>query len=90
MPCPVCNPLCGRCRPARLRSVICPECMAGYVLERGDPFVYVCEQCGAPIPDAEGVLCNRTQRRCPMPCARAKMPAPEGAPLPCAWADVGR
>lgn len=86
MACPVCNPMCGRCRPAQMRSIMCPECMTGHVLTKGDPIIYRCVSCGTLLPDAEGILCNRTQKICAMPCARAKAPAPEDAPLPCYWA----
>ena len=90
MPCYVCNPQCGRCRPPRPRALKCPECGRLTMLEApavSDEALRVCRHCGAALPKPEAVACRFAGRECYVPCVRACEEPESGSPEACPWGD---
>lgn len=82
MPCYVCNPQCGRCRPPRPAPAKCPEC--GRLILGGESN---CRCCGARAQSRPGVFCRFTERMCHVPCVRANETNPEGFAGQCPWGE---
>lgn len=82
MPCYVCNPQCGRCRPPRPAPRKCPECGKLVLGEASS-----CRHCGARLQSRPGVFCKFTDRICLVPCVRANELNPEGFAAQCPWGE---
>lgn len=82
MPCYVCNPQCGRCRPPRPAPEKCSEC--GKLVLGG---MRVCTHCGSPMPARQAVFCKFTGRACFIPCVRANEFDPQNPKASCPWGE---
>ena len=82
MPCYVCNPQCGRCRPPRPAPVKCPEC--GRLVFGGG---ICCTYCGACLPIQPSVFCEFAKRVCFVPCVRANETNSDGSENKCPWGE---
>ncbi len=77
-----CNPICGGCRPPRIRAIQCPEC-GGFNacdIEHLED-VYECESCGADITELampEPAICQLCGEICYNPCKRSRTPLDSG------------
>ena len=78
--CWICNPMCGKCQPAPLKSTNCPDCNTLNVFERpailaGDPLT--CKKCGrdlGPEVRPKPVHCNYSSWVCAYPCGNSQNP----------------
>lgn len=89
MPCYVCNPQCGRCRPPRRGMRRCPYCNV-LAMPSDDSDILgenVCPRCGRTLPEPESTKCEYTRRLCGIPCVRAVEEAESGLSEPCPWGD---
>lgn len=75
--CVVCNPFCGKCRPAIKARALCPECGKSLILKRSecdDAGFGVCPECGSKVMSGfcvGSVFCMRVLKRCGNPCQEA-------------------
>ncbi len=82
-----CNPICGGCRPPRIRAVQCPECdgfNACDIEHLQDS--YECEICEADITDLaipEPAICKMCGEICYNPCKRSRKELEDGELIPC-------
>lgn len=83
--CWTCNPMCGRCRPASIKTVICPDCGnltmfdRDVVLDAAQP--HVCAKCNRDVSDMlkiDPVECQKSGKWCAYPCGSFQKPLPEG------------
>ena len=87
--CWICNPMCGRCQPAPMKSGKCPDCGETTIFERrrilaGEALV--CKKCGrgmAEIVVPRPVRCNYSGKVCAYPCGKSTSPKHEHGDLPC-------
>ena len=87
--CWICNPMCGKCQPAPLKSATCPECGTLNVFER-EPIIagadLLCKKCGfdlAPEVRPKVVKCNYSGYVCAYPCGNSRVPKHEHGDMPC-------
>lgn len=84
--CWACNPFCGRCKPPKMRVVVCPACSKEKAFRKDEllkPGGTACAGCGEPIT-IEAVLCARSGLMCAWPCKRCDEPTAEG-PVECPY-----
>ena len=87
--CWICNPMCGKCQPAPLKSATCPACGTLNIFERErvlskDPLV--CKGCGEDLTDMvrpKPVKCNYSGYICAYPCGNSKSPRHDHGDMPC-------
>ena len=82
MPCYVCNPQCGRCRPPRPAPAKCPDC--GRLVFGG---ATRCVHCGAYLPNQSSIFCEFAKRTCFVPCVRASESSSDGIENKCPWGE---
>lgn len=87
--CWICNPMCGKCQPATLKSGKCPQCSESAVFEREkiqskEPLL--CKRCGFDLSDLvrpQVVRCNYSGLLCAYPCGKSRSPRHDYGDLPC-------
>ena len=87
MPCWICNPYCGNCKPPAERPVKCPQCKTLNFFIRAD-VKRICRQCGAILPEREErlvVFCSYCGLECANPCKQHKIVPKDGVLLKCPW-----
>lgn len=75
--CWICNPMCGKCQPAPMKSATCEECGTVTVYERakvqsGERLL--CKKCGHDQTEAvvpKVTRCNHSGLLCAYPCGRS-------------------
>lgn len=85
--CWICNPMCGKCQPAPIKSTTCKDCGTLNLFER--PVILagealLCKKCGRDLSDEirpKPVLCNYSGYVCAYPCGNSKVP--EHGNIPC-------
>ena len=78
--CWICNPMCGKCQPAPLKSATCPECGTLNVFER-EPIIAGFDL--APEVRPKVVKCNYSGYVCAYPCGNSRVPKHEHGDMPC-------
>ena len=87
--CWICNPMCGKCQPAPLKSATCPDCGKVNVFERpaimaGEDLL--CAGCGLDLSAAvrpKVVRCNYSGLLCAYPCGKSTSPRHDYGDMPC-------
>lgn len=87
MPCYVCNPQCGRCRPSRPKPAKCPQCGKLVMVDVESVLAQrcACSACGGALPLPEALTCRFCGKRCRIPCARACKEPEDGVLQECPW-----
>ena len=87
--CWICNPMCGKCQPAPLKSGRCPDCGTANVFERPKILsgsTLLCKKCGKDMTDLikpDVVRCNYSGKFCAYPCGKSTSPKHERGDQPC-------
>ena len=87
MPCYVCNPQCGKCRPSRPKPVKCKACGKLTMPEVEDVLRgrCSCRECENDLPLPESLWCAFCGKHCRIPCARARKEPEDGIMQECPW-----
>lgn len=78
--CWICNPMCGKCQPAPIKSTTCKECGTLNLFERPEILAggkLVCKKCGTDLTDEirpKPVICNYSGLVCAYPCGNSTVP----------------
>lgn len=86
--CWICNPMCGKCQPAPLKSATCEQCGTPNVFEREKILSsdLLCKKCGndlTAVVRPKPVKCNYSGYVCAYPCGNSKVPKHEHGDMPC-------
>ncbi len=85
MPCYVCNPQCGQCRPSRPKLTTCIACGKLNSVSFENLKGARCTECGELLDEPEVFSCEFTQRLCQVPCARLRKKGTGGKAQACPW-----
>jgi len=87
MPCWICNPYCGNCKPPAEKPVKCPQCNTFNIfIKAGEK--RICKKCGTILPEGEVrpiVFCSYCGLECANQCKRYKLVPKDGVLLACPW-----
>ncbi|HBT96035.1 MAG TPA: hypothetical protein DEB24_08210 [Coriobacteriia bacterium] len=81
--CWVCNPFCGKCQPAPVKSGRCPDCGGCTVFKREDILAdgaLLCKTCGADLSELvrpQAIRCNYSGNVCVYPCGKGRGEVPK-------------
>lgn len=84
--CWICNPMCGKCQPAPLKSTTCEDCGTLNIFERSEVLSddrLLCKKCGKDLTDIvtpKTVVCNYSGYVCAYPCGNSKVPKHDHQP----------
>lgn len=87
--CWICNPMCGKCQPAPMKSETCPDCGALNIFERATVLGeddLLCSRCGRDLSDSvrpKPVKCNYSGLICAYPCGNSTVPRHDHGDMVC-------
>ena len=78
--CWICNPMCGKCQPAPMKSGNCPDCGMVTIFQRAEIMeggALLCKKCGRDLTKEvrpKVTLCNYSGLLCAYPCGKSSTP----------------
>lgn len=85
MPCYVCNPQCGQCRPSRPKLMKCIACGKLNAISFEELEGARCSNCNELLPQPEKLMCEFTKMLCRVPCSRLHQKDESGLAQVCPW-----